>query len=380
MRTPRSTLTLTFAVLTAAIGCSSSNSGNGGNSGAPTDGGADGPAVIHRIEDGASGDDGSTPLIYDGTSGLPCKTSTDCIGPDGGAGLNVCSNTLSYTVAGVKNVELWSTPVCIVAPAQTGGNCNPAPSGDPLGQFMHFCDGPDKDTSPGLCVVADSTGTVGICLPKCTFAPDGTAASGCPGKTGCLPITFTSDSNNNIVGYGVCQGYCQTDADCTGLGAGFGCQVDLGFCTKTKVTRTKHVGDVCNPAATTATCNCTPSSDGTTGYCTTACVVGDTACPAGYVCDNGTPEPLDFGTGTTTPVQQNVGTQGTCVPACSLPPDAGAPVEAGVAVEAGASADAGAQGDAAAAPPAPDAGVTVACPLQFACSAGTAAGPDCQPQ
>jgi hypothetical protein len=288
---------------------------------------------------------------------------------------------------GVKNVELISTPICIVAPPQTGGNCEPAPASDPLGSFMHFCDGPDKATSPGLCVVADSTGTVGLCLPKCTFAPDGSAPTGCPGHTGCLPITFTIDKNNNVVGYGVCQGFCQTDSDCSDLGTGFLCQVDLGFCTKSRVTRTKQVGDACNPAATSPGCNCTASADGTTGYCTSACVVGGAPCPGGYVCDNLTPSPLDFGQGPTLSAPQNVGTQGTCTPACSLA-DAGAPAEAGAAVEAGVQGDAGAQGDAAdagttpdasAAPPAADGGVSVACPAAFTCQAGTVAGPDCQP-
>jgi hypothetical protein len=378
MRPFRSPLALSVALLAASAGCSSSD--NGGP--ASVDAGAD--VAIRRIIDGATGDDGGTPAVFDGTSGQACRTNADCLGPDGGAGLNGCSINFAFDLAGVPNVQLSATPMCIVKPPTSGGNCDPAPSTDPNGDFVHFCDGPDAPTSPGLCVAGTSPPLPGqgTCLPKCTFAPDGSPAQGCLGKAVCQPITFTIGSQSNVItGYGICQGFCQTDADCSGLGTGFACQTDIGFCTKAKVTRAKQPGDTCSTAGSTLPCNCVTGVGSTTGYCATTCVVGGAPCPTGSVCDNGTPSPLDFGTGTTFPIsQQNPGTQGFCAPVCSLP-DAGAPADAGPAPDAGATADASADAAADAAPPATnDAGApSASCPGTSTCQTSTVAGPDCQP-
>ena len=371
----------------AVSGCSSST-GAGPSSDAGVEGGIH-EGGIHRIIDGATGDDGSAPLVFDGTTGQACHANSDCVGPDGGAGLNVCSIGSLFDISGVKGVQLTTTPVCIVRPAATGGNCDPAPAGDPQGSSVHFCDGPDQSSSPGLCVAATSPPAPGLgtCLPKCTFGLDGTPATGCVGKAACQPITFTLGAQSGaITGYGVCQGYCQADADCTPLGAGYVCQTDIGFCTKTKTTRTKQPGDACSTAGATVPCNCVTGATSTAGYCTTTCVVGGASCPTGFVCDNGTPSPLDFGTGTTYPVTaQNPGTQGFCAPACSLADagspaaDSGAAVDAGSAPDAAAPSDAGPAPEASVSPPAADGGAPGKCPAPTTCQAVTAAGADCQP-
>lgn len=324
-----------------AIGCSSSSGGSAG------DGGADGP-IFRRLSDGATDDSGATG--FDGTSGNPCTTDADCKGRDGGSGFNACSND-----AVGLNPGFEATPVCVETPPSSGVDCDPT--------TVLFCDGPDARSSPGFCfpLTTPPAPSQGLCLPKCTFPVDGSPAVGCIGKDVCVPQVADMDpTTKSVVVVGFCQGFCETDSDCSAVGTGYACQTDTGECvlTQNKVTRTKHVGDACTASTTTTTtaCNCV-----TAGFCTTACVVGRTPCPNGWVCDNGSSASLMFQSGTTVPVtMQNPGTQGICTPPCSLA-DAGTVPPA----EAGASGDAGSSGGA-------------PCPGTSTCQAMTVAGPDCQ--
>ena len=376
-------------------GCSSSTGTT------PGDGGGEGDALVRKMLDsglGSLGDDAGDSGIaggFDGTTGKPCTSDVDCVS-DAGPGINTCSSDYQFTITNVP-VALWATPVCILPPPMSSaqGNCDPVPGGVQDG-LPHFCDGPDVPTSPGLCLPFDQNNPQpgqGVCYPLCTFALDGTKATGCIGTDTCFPVTFLRDTMSGAVtGYGFCAGGCQKDADCTGLGAGFVCQTDIGYCTTKKLARTKAVGTACSTTnaagvtvgatddATTGACNC--DSDPTTGlgFCSTACTVGGTPCQGGWTCDAGYPNPLVFmssagGAAINVPLTaQNVGAPGTCRPICMLA-DAGA-VDAGVApaVDAGDS-------DAAVVPVATDAGSapTAACPTNTTCQDMNLAGPDCVP-
>jgi hypothetical protein len=220
------------------------------------------------------------------------------------------------------------------------GNCDPGPD-----NFLAFCDSanPNDPASPGICLpltTPQQAGpTNGFCLPHCTFGIDGSAAIGCPGKDSCNPITFSLDRANNMIGgHGYCQGTCQADADCSALGAGWVCQTDDGFCTKTKKARTKSLGAPCTnsgkgpiPLATsdseTGACNCPLSGTGATAaYCTSTCVVGGTPCPSGWVCDALEPGgslvfpggAADGGDLSVPPLsKQNPGLAGLCLVSCT---------------------------------------------------------------
>jgi hypothetical protein len=324
-----------LGAMAVGSGCSSSSSSNNNNNtDAATEGG-----VIHHIDSGGGGGDdggggggdGATGPMYDMTTGKQCKSDTDC---KGAAGTNVCS--IDYnggTVYGVTKVEIWPTPVCLPKIVSTG-NCDPAPSYDPTGSSIHFCDGPDNPSSPGICIPNNTqmpSPGQGICLPKCSFAPDGTAATGCVGHNTCVPFTFVLYDNDAgvptppPVGYGFCQGSCQQDSDCGDLGANYHCQVDIGFCTTNPVVRNvdagNGVGGSCtNPSGGQSTaCFCAGSNTTGTGYCTSACVVGGNACPDGYTCDNGFPGTLSFGdAGTFNYTKQTQGSVGTCFKPCTM--------------------------------------------------------------
>ena len=324
-----------------------------------------------------SGAEASGPHTFDGTSGKPCTSNADC------GSINVCTNTYSGgggVLNGVPSPQLWPTPVCVVpVPSVPGvGNCNPGPAG-----FTAFCDSADPvdPTSPGICLpltTPQQAGlTNGLCLPHCTFAPDGSAAAGCPGKDTCVQMGFYFDAVTNAVeGHGFCQGTCQVDADCSALGAGWVCQADDGYCTKTKKARTKPLGATCTnsgPGATplaasdseTGACNCPLSGTATTSfYCTSTCVVGGVPCANGWVCDTFLPGgPLVFqGAGDggadltfPEPPRQNPGLAGLCMAPCGK-------ADAGVAQCPGSST----------LPPLS----TCAAPTD---ANGTLAGPDCLP-
>jgi hypothetical protein len=298
--------------------------------------------------------------MFDGTTGKPCTVNADCLGTGPGApGINICSNTLAYMFTRVT-FQIYPTPVCeMPPPASIGGNCDPC-GGAPCDGNLHFCDGPDEPSSPGLCLpsnFANPTLGQGICVPYCTLPLDGSPGSGCAGKNRCVPYTWVlsppaGGGPGVVTGYGFCQGACEIDSDCSALGAGWLCQADIGFCTRTKVARTKAPGTAClagnSPTSdnTTGACYCVSSATTNVGYCSASCVVGGAPCASGYVCDGFEPSgPLLFGdAGAGMLTMQNAGVVGTCLHTCTQP-DAGDP----------------------------------ACPANSTCQAATLAGPDCIP-
>jgi len=310
-----------------------------------------------------------------GPTGERCDASSDCA--DGGTG-PVCSNSFTQNVTGVP-AQIFPAPVCILPlPDGGGGNCDPAPlDSDPDGLKVHYCDGPDDPSSPGVCVPfnpADPVPGMGACYPKCTFGTDGSAATGCAGGNTCAFLNYvlvtpadggtTADGGHVAQGVGYCQGTCLTDADCAALGdggAGYSCQKDIGFCTQDPVVRTKALGEACTKDDSDAgACNCFAGPSGN-GYCSTRCIVGVVgadagdggdggggACPAGWVCDTGQPAVATFfGLADSFPVAgPTVGMVGTCAPACTLPVDAGADASSDAGQDATLSGDAAAANDA----------------------------------
>lgn len=355
----------------------------------------------------AGGDAGA-----DETTGKRCSSDADCHA-QGAPAINKCSNDPSFaqTIGGVP-VQLWPTPICLEPlPGNGQGNCDPAPPSDPYGQIIHFCDGPDDVSSPGICVAMNTPrpqSGEGICYPKCTFATDGSAPLGCVGSDACVYDGYAM-MGGAVTGLGFCQGECQQDSDCSALGTGSRCQVDLGFCTTSPRSRTKSIGEGCSATdETSGACNCAGASAG--GYCTTACTVGGPACPPSWVCDTRQPATLEFGGAVAAvPVTAApMGMVGTCAPECSIPDsgaqggatdaaspsdgeigDATAPSD-GEVIDApvdSASADAG-EGEAIdAAADAASADATVGggdassgvCPGATACRTGGLAGPACLP-
>ena len=323
------------------------------------------------------GPDGAPATAYDRTTGEPCLSDDACKGA-GGPGTNRCSNGAAFvrSVDGVP-AQRWPTPVCLPPlppPGSAAGNCDPAPAGDPQGTFPHFCDGPDVPSSPGLCVPfaldAPQSGQ-GICYPKCGFGAIG-EASGCAGGNACQFFAFVAfgppdaSGGASATGFGFCQGGCQSDVDCAALGPTFSCQVDLGFCTDTPIVRTLGLGDPCSGTdGASGACNCAFNGSTNSGYCTTACVVGATPCPTGWVCDTVEPAVISFpGSSDAYPLPgPTPGMVGTCAPSCS--------VDAGVSSAAIDSGDATGGAD--------DAGGSALCPGSSVCVAFSAAGPDCQP-
>ncbi len=369
--------------LLGLIACSSSNGA------APGDGGGDG--ATHKMFDASPivVDDSGVVLVEgDGTTGKACAQDSDCQ-PDGGPGVNMCSSDFGFTITTV-DVALWATPVCIIPPPQTAGqgNCDPVPGNVDDG-LPHFCDGADdlNNPGPGLCVpfdVQNPQPNQGVCYPLCTFALDGSKPTGCIGTDTCFPVTFLRSSTTSMVtGFGFCAGGCQQDADCTGLGAGFVCQTDIGYCTMKKLTRAKAIGAACTAATTPgsaddAACNCDADPMSGEGVCSTSCVVGGLPCPNNWVCDAGYPNPLVFSSSTgamvSVPVTaQNAGVPGVCRAPCTLA-DAGV-VDSGAVLTVDAGDDAGD----AAPPVATDAGAGGACPVNTTCSSMDLAGPNCVP-
>jgi hypothetical protein len=339
---------------------SSDSTATGSDATAIESGVADAPVGRHPdgAVDASVGVDAST-VPHDGTTGKPCASNADCIGTSPGApGINVCSSMYSF-MFDTQSVQLWPTPVCLVPLPTNTGNCDPGPAGT-----LQFCDGADPNdlTSPGLCVPVTTPQTAGagngVCIPSCSFAIDGSPAAGCPGKDTCVPLTFLLDrTSNTALGVGFCQGTCETDADCSALGATFVCQQDIGFCTRAAKVRTKTIGAACTNSppgtpsdSTNGACNCFDNLTATTGYCTSACVVGGAPCPNGYVCESLETPTLTFQGAAPDggdlvvpgPPMQTPGLSGVCMAPC----------------------------------PTLDSG---SCPPLSSCVAGTIAGPDCQP-
>jgi hypothetical protein len=293
------------------IGCPSTDA-----SGGSPDGSGDGALG----QDGAADTGASSPSpAFDGTSGKPCATSGDCK-VAGGAGINVCSNSLAFSTGG-SVVNALPTPVCMVAPGNGGGNCDPAPPSDPSARLPHFCDGPDSTASPGICVVGSPASPhAGSCLPMCVFFLNGTLPSGCAGHDACVPSAFVAiNSRNEHLGWGFCQGTCQTDSDCSALGSGFKCQTDTGYCTANPVVRAKQLGQACTSNdTTTGACNCFAGATGS-GYCTSACVFGGAPCPKGWTCDTLQSAMVTIGGNAVGVPAENVGMAGLCVAPCTVP-------------------------------------------------------------
>jgi hypothetical protein len=248
-----------------------------------------------------------------------------------GPGVNKCSNGKIFNIG-----QLFPTPICIVPPS-VQGNCDPGQDGN-----IHYCDGPDDPSSPGICL-PNGSNTVGICLPQCTFRTDGLAPVGCQGKDACSVYGFGQDATTSqLIGIGYCLGGCEADADCA---TGQRCQVDEGYCVNTPATGELPVGTGCNVAANPQpACDCIASTSDNLGYCAQYCKVGGVACPSGSTCDAGLPTTL-AGAGDATVAgfsKQNTGLAGFCAPACVV-------------------------------------GGTTKCPPNSTCQSLSAAGPDCTP-
>ena len=294
---------LGLAAATTACGGSVTGLGAGGGADAGRDaatfpdagGGAD---VAAMGSDAASSDaapaDAVSPHAYDGTTGKACATDADCQSP-GGPGLARCSSTA------LAPDEYYPTPVCILPTCATVSDDT----------AVHYCDGPDDPSSPGMCVPWGTTGTA-KCLPKCSYDTSGSPPAGCQGKDTC--IAATSISGSVASGYGYCWGGCTGDADCP---TGQRCQVDEGTCHVGLVPPTKNIGDPCTEAdENSEACMCLYASSSGMGYCTSFCVVGEgSTCPAGYVC--GSDEYRSTGYSA-----QNTGMAGRCHALCD-PTDAG---------------------------------------------------------
>jgi hypothetical protein len=362
-------------------GCSSSTSCPKGetcisnSSGASSGSSASSGTIFHRFDD--AGTEASTvSLVADGTTGKACTKDADC---DGGAGINKCSSDYQGTFTKVDVTE-FASPVCIIPPA-SGGNCDPGT--DPT--QIQFCDGdPNDPNSPGVCVALNPTAPMtgqGVCLPKCTFSTDGSAATGCPGHDACSFNTYvaipdaTADAGVDILGIGICQSACRTTADCAALGTTYACEPDIGECTpNAPIARTKTLGQACTSTDTTnGACFCATGT-GTSGFCTADCVIGanPSDCPSGWVCDTGEPTILDFGAGAPTfpaDTKQTSGALGICLPACTSA-EAGTSAPPSPEPEGG-SAEGAAPVEAAAA---------ATCPGTSVCITGDIAGDDCVPQ
>jgi hypothetical protein len=355
-------MALVSLTVLGAGGCSSSSAS--GENGAPTDASSDVLGVRHPDGSGAAldgGDDAgddSGAIGNDGTSGKPCQTNADCKGA-GGPDANVCSND-PKGLNGTGNA-IFPTPICF----------DPTPCNLPLDGNLHFCDGPDDPSSPGICMPGN-TGTQGFCMPKCTFKPDGSPATGCAGKNACNYYVPLQDPMTNALtgGLGYCfGGSCSQDSDCP---AGDKCQANLGECLGMATLPLEPLGTACNPLSTNSTnaCNCYSNVNSTSdlGYCAQACVVGVDDCPAGTVCDAQLP------TSFTTPsdasvagfTKQSAGLSGYCIPTCSA-----------AAGDAG-TGDGGAGGAGTGEAGAVEGG-TCGGYFNASCQGGTAAGPDCQP-
>jgi len=223
---------------------------------------------------------------YDGTTGKACTTNADCT-PAGGPGIARCSNSV------YAPDDYYPTAVCIVP------SCSPV-SDD---ASIHYCDGPDEPTSPGVCIPSGTAGG-GTCLPKCAFDTMGDPATGCQGKDTCR--TYNNAPEN---GYGYCWGGCTQNSDCQN---GQHCQTDRGTCLVDVVPPTKTIGEACTQVDDeNYACHCLYGGASETGYCTSFCIVGGAAtCPNGFVC--GADESRADGY-----VTQNTGMYGRCHSVCS---------------------------------------------------------------
>jgi len=270
---------IALLVLTAACGGSTTDTDGG------VDGGTDAIVGNDVISSDVIGAD-SSPQPYDGVVGKACTTDADCKSANG-PNLAKCSNTV------FNGQDFFPTAVCVLP------SCTPITTKS----AVHFCDGPDNPSSPGLCVTFGSNGS--LCLPKCTYDKQGGAPVGCTGKDACNAYPSTP-----AAGIGYCFGGCTQDNDCQD---GQKCQIDRGWCLPGYTPPTKNVGDTCTASDSTAlVCNCLYGTSNS-GYCSQFCTVGS-LCPTGFTCDS-----LEIrASGFSTP---NTGMGGYCTKTCSV--DAG---------------------------------------------------------
>jgi hypothetical protein len=327
-----------------ANGCSSSNSGSppGQDSG-----------TIHHQDAATNQDSGGTTATYDGTTGLPCTKDADCLGDAGGPGNVKCSITALPSVFGGD--AIYPSGVCMITPAQ-GGNCSAPNDGN-----FHFCDGPDQQGSPGICVPLPPPAVTGDCLPLCLFPADGTAAQGCVGKDACIPFGFGTQSSGAAIGIGYCWGGCTQSSDCP---TGNVCQTNLTQCVKSATPITAAGSSCLGSAKPTAACNCFATvAPPQNGFCADSCITGDpTGCPAGQVCDANLPTELVGANDATATgfTQQNSGLVGVCLPTCTLGTGDAGTKDSGAKTDAGSGGGCGGFANA-------------------VCQSTTAAGADCAP-
>jgi hypothetical protein len=306
-----------------AIGSSSGGSGSTSSGGSPgevdsstPDDGSFDVVIIHHPEASPSQDSGPSVSEWDGTSGKPCMTDTDCYGV-GGPHINKCTSDALF-----QEGEIDPTPICLdPVPCDPCGGTNPCDSN------FHQCDGPDNSAaSPGICIptTAPEQAGMGACQAACTFVGDGSAPTGCVGKDVCNPFGFNSHSGI-VSGVGICQGGCTADSDCTGEK----CDVLRGLCVTTVPTRTKNVGEACS-GSTDNSCYCPWASAGAcTAFCRAPAAGTPDPCGAGFACVTFEPTTI---AGTTTDASmpgfalQNQGMAGFCLPKCAAVDAAGCPV------------------------------------------------------
>ncbi len=256
---------------------------------------------------------GGGTATYDGTVGKACAGDAEC--QKVSASKAVCS---SSTFTGGPRLP---TAVCFLSA------CDPGTDGK-----VHYCDGPDASTSPGVCIGASAPG---VCRAKCQFASDGSAPTGCLANDHCLSYAAGADASGKAFGIGVCSVGCTADAQCP---SGSLCDPLLLSCVMSKLAPTLALGDACTSSSS---CYCSSGSTTTQGYCIERCVVGHGAndgCPTGWACEAFLPKSLSAGAaGFST---QNAGLLGECRKKCTV---GGA-----------------------------------ACPGASTCKADTVAGPDCQ--
>jgi hypothetical protein len=157
---------------------------------------------------------------------------------------------------------------------------------------------------------------MGTCLPLCGFRADGSAPSGCVGKDVCNALGYDG-TQTPPVGVGFCLGGCTQDTDCV---AGEKCDLTTADCVKTVTPPTRAIGAACTSTDNPPACNCLYDQTSGMGFCTDACTVGGTQCPAGWFCEAQEPTTLTGANdasvaGFTT---QNAGLGGSCVPSCTV--------------------------------------------------------------
>jgi len=256
-----------FAGVLAVVsgGCSSSTgtttTDGGGDDSAGANGDASHPPPIRHVDGSPDNPDTGTPVDdsgpegstggVDGTTGKQCAMDSDCSQDPTNPNTNKC------TIAGFfANGPIFATPVClptILCPTHTDN-------------LVHFCDGPDVQTSPGICLpLPASAGGGEVCYPQCTILSDGSAPIGCHGHDVCIPFVSGLTTNGLPIALGFCDGGCTADGDCP---SGSVCQKNDGHCVTTAVTPTKQLGQTCTGNDPAGACSCFSRPSTGIGYCT----------------------------------------------------------------------------------------------------------------